>query len=94
MAFMVPGGGLNPVDPSQPAAVSLAYSEARVAGALNILEQEAGLSDDTMSTLRQAVESGMSRRRDAAVTQQANATAAAQHAIVIRLQARATPCCR
>lgn len=69
MAFIVPGtlrtssSALNP------------YTEAQVEGALNILEQEAGLSEETMATLRQAVESGMSRRRDAAAAQQAIASA-------------------
>jgi hypothetical protein len=39
------------------------FTEAQVEGALSILEQEAGLSEETMSTLRLAVESGLSRRR-------------------------------
>ena len=50
------------------------FTEAQVEGALSILEQEAGLSEETMSTLRLAVESGLSRRRahdDMSVQQQA-----------------------
>ena len=40
------------------------FAEAQVEGALSILEREAGLSHETMTTLRQAVEAGLSRRRE------------------------------
>ena len=69
MAYIVPGSMRVPGSALNP------YTEAQVEGALNILEQEAGLSEETMATLRQAVESGMSRRRDAAAAQQAIASA-------------------
>jgi hypothetical protein len=51
-------------------------AEAQVESALNVLEQEAGLSEETMVTLRQAVECSMSRRRQATKAQHA-----VQHAV-------------
>ena len=65
MSFILPVGAFAPFPGGAGSARAPVnpFTEAQVEGALSILEQEAGLSEETMSTLRLAVESGMSRRR-------------------------------
>ena len=64
--------------------------DAHVEGALMILEHEAGLSKETMATLRQAVESGMSRRRNAAAREQEIANAGAMFGMLATTRALGT----